>query len=191
MNAKLLASDGEKNRFLEGLYQCRCYLSLLLRACCPKREAAVLGAMLLGEKGLLDGEIKDMYQQNGIIHILAISGLHLSLLGMGFYKILERLRVPKVVNIILSIMWMYCYGMMTGMGVSVIRAFIMFSMKLAAGLLRRSYDLFTAMTTAALLILIRQPLYLFHSGFLFSLVRSAALVYFRRYQHIFRLSQNA
>lgn len=168
MNAKLLASDGEKDPFLESLYQCRCYLSLLLRACCPKREAAVLGAMLLGEKGLLDGEIKDMYQQNGIIHILAISGLHLSLLGMGFYKILERLRVPKVVNIMLAITWMYCYGMMTGMGVSIVRAFIMFSMKLVAGLLKRSYDLFTAMTTAALLILIRQPLYLFHSGFLFS-----------------------
>lgn len=168
MNAKLLASDGEKDVFLESLYQCRCYLSLLLRACCPKREAAVLGAMLLGEKGLLDEEMKEMYRQNGIIHILAISGLHLSLLGMGFYKLLERLRVPKMVNIILTIAWMYCYGMMTGMGVSVVRAFIMFSMKLAAGLLKRSYDLFTAMTTAALVILIGQPLYLFHSGFLFS-----------------------
>lgn len=168
MNAKLLADDGGKNTFLESLYQCRCYLSLLLRACCPEREATVFGAMLLGEKGLLDGEVKDMYQQNGIIHILAISGLHLSLLGMGFYKLLERLHVPKLVDIILTIAWMYCYGMMTGMGVSVVRAFIMFSMKLAAGLLKRSYDLFTAMTTAAILILISQPLYLFHSGFLFS-----------------------
>lgn len=168
MNAKLLASDGEKDAFREGLYQCRCYLSLLLRACCPEREAAVLGAMLLGEKGFLDEEIKGLYQQNGIVHILAISGLHLSLLGMGLYKILERLRAPKLINIILTIAWMYCYGTMTGMGVSVVRAFIMFSMKLAAGLFKRSYDLLTAMTTSALVILIGQPLYLFHSGFLFS-----------------------
>lgn len=168
MQAELLASDGEKDVFREGLYQCRCYLSLLLRACCPEREAGVLGAMLLGEKGLLDEEIKGLYQQNGIVHILAISGLHLSLLGMGFYRFLERLHAPKVVNIILTIGMMYCYGVMTGMGVSVVRAFIMFSLKLAAGLLKRSYDLFCAMTTAAFLVLVSQPLYLFHSGFLFS-----------------------
>lgn len=168
MQADLLAFDGEGNAFREGLYQCRCYLSLLLRACCPEREAAVLRAVLLGEKGLLDEEIKELYQQNGIVHILAISGLHLSLLGMGVYRFLRCLRMPKVVDIILTVALMYCYGVMTGMGVSIVRALVMFGMKLAAGLFRRSYDLFTAMMTAALLILVRQPLYLFHSGFLFS-----------------------
>lgn len=168
MQADLLAKDGAADAFREGLYQCRRYLSLLLRACCPEREAAVLGAMLLGEKGFLDEEIKGLYQQNGIVHILAISGLHLTLLGMGFYRILERLHAPKLVNIILTIVLMYCYGIMTGMGVSVVRALVMFSMKLFAGLIGRSYDLFCAMTTAALLILVQQPLSLFHSGFLFS-----------------------
>lgn len=168
LQADLLAADGAKDGFREGLYQCRCYLSLLLRAACPEKEASVLVAMLLGEKGLLDEEIKGLYQRNGIVHILAISGLHLSLLGMGFYGLLGRMRVPKTVNIILTIGLMYCYGVMTGMGVSVVRALIMFSMKLAAVLLKRSYDLFCAMTTAAILILVSRPLYLFHSGFLFS-----------------------
>lgn len=168
MQAVLQAEGGKGNAFREGLYQCRCYLSLLLRACCPEREAGVLGAMLLGEKGFLDEEIKGLYQRNGIVHILAISGLHLSLLGMGFYKAMNCLRVPKAVSIILTIVLMYSYGVMTGMGVSIVRAFIMFSMKLAAQLLGRSYDLFSAMMTAALFILVRQPLYLFHSGFLFS-----------------------
>lgn len=168
MQASLLGSDGVRDAFREGLYQCKSYLSLLLRACCPEREATVLGAMLLGEKGLLDEEIKGLYQQNGIVHILAISGLHLSLLGMGVYRFLQWIRMPKAVNIILTVALMYCYGVMTGMGVSVVRALVMFAMKLAAGLFRRSYDLFTAMMTAALLILGGQPLYLFHSGFLFS-----------------------
>lgn len=116
MQADLLAKDGAADAFREGLYQCRRYLSLLLRACCPEREAAVLGAMLLGEKGFLDEEIKGLYQQNGIVHILAISGLHLTLLGMEFYRILERLHAPRLVNIILTIALMYCYGIMTGMG---------------------------------------------------------------------------
>lgn len=168
MQASLLGSDGVRDDFREGLYQCKSYLSLLLRACCPEREAAVLGAMLLGEKGLLDEEIKGLYQQNGIVHILAISGLHLSLLGMGVYRFLQWVRAPKMVNIIFTVALMYSYGVMTGMGVSVVRALVMFAMKLTAGLFRRSYDLLTAMMTAALLILAGQPLYLFHSGFLFS-----------------------
>lgn len=168
MQAECLAQSGDYSGFREKLYLCRKHLSLLIQSCYPGEEASVMGAMLLGEKGTLDTEVKSLYQQNGIIHILAISGLHLSVLGMGFYNLLNRLRVPKVVNIIFSIALMYCYGVMTGMGVSVIRALVMFGLKLAAPLAGRTYDMLTAMTAAALLILVQQPLYLTHSGFLFS-----------------------
>lgn len=166
--ASCLAQSGDFSGFREGLYRCREYLSLLLGVCYPQKEASVMRAMLLGEKAMLDGEVKSLYRQNGIIHILAISGLHLSILGMGFHGMLRRMHVPKVVNIILTLALMYCYGVMTGMGISIVRAFVMFGMKLCADLCGRTYDLLTAMTTAALLILVRQPLYLTHSGFLFS-----------------------
>jgi len=168
MQAECLSESRDYSVLRERLYACREYLSLLLHACYPQEEASVMGAMLLGEKGTLDGRIKSLYQYNGIIHILAISGLHLSVLGMGFYKLLDRLRMPKVVNIILSIGLMYCYGTMTGMGVSIVRALVMFGLKLCAPLVGRTYDMLTAMTVAALLILVQQPLYLTHSGFLFS-----------------------
>ncbi len=168
MRVSCLAGSGEVSVFRESLYRIREYLSLLLDACYPEREASVMRAMLLGEKGMLDEEMESLYQQNGIIHILAISGLHLSILGMGFYKLLARLRAPKVVDIILSVALMYCYGTMTGMGVSIVRALVMFGLNLGASLVGRTYDLLTAMMTAALLILVQQPLYLTHSGFLFS-----------------------
>lgn len=168
MKAECLAQSSDFSVFREGLYQCRSYLSLLLHACCSEREADIMAALLLGEKGTLDEEIKSLYQKNGIIHILAISGLHLSLLGMGIYKIGKCLRLPKMVNITLSIALLYCYGSMVGMGVSIVRALIMFGMKLSAELFKRTYDMLTAMMTAALLILVQQPLYLTHSGFLFS-----------------------
>ena len=168
MKASCLAESSGFSAFRETLYRCREYLSLLLDACYPEKEASIMGAMLLGEKATLDEGIKSLYQQNGIIHILAISGLHLSILGMGFHKLLQRMYVPKPVNIILSLALMYCYGTMTGMGISIVRAFVMFGMKLCADLCGRTYDLLTAMTTAALLILVEQPLYLTQSGFLFS-----------------------
>ncbi len=168
MQAECLSESRNHSAFRERLYACRKYLSLLLHACYPEKEASVMGAMLLGERGTLDEEVKALYQYNGIIHILAVSGLHLSVLGMGLYRLLGRLRVPKLVNIILTIAWMYCYGVMTGMGVSILRAFVMFGIKLCAPLVGRTYDMLTAMTAAALLILVRQPLYITHSGFLFS-----------------------
>lgn len=168
MQADCLFQSRDYSWFRETLYGCREYLSLLLHACYPEEEASVMGAMLLGEKGLIDGEVKSLYQHNGIIHILAISGLHLSILGVGCYQFLARLRIPKAVDIILSVALMYCYGIMTGMGISVVRALVMFGMKLCAPLVGRTYDLLSAMTVAALLILVQQPLYLTHSGFLFS-----------------------
>ena len=52
----------------------------------PEKEAGVLSAMLTGERGLLDGELKTLYSDGGISHILSISALHVTLLGMGFFR---------------------------------------------------------------------------------------------------------
>ncbi|MDE5932790.1 MAG: ComEC/Rec2 family competence protein, partial [Lachnospiraceae bacterium] len=71
-------------------------------------------------------------------------------------------------NVILSIALMYCYGVMTGMSISAYRAIMMFGIHIAAGLFGRTYDMLTAMTIAAISVLLHQPLYLYHSGFLFS-----------------------
>lgn len=164
----LLAKSGGYSMFRETMYQLREYLSLLLDACYNEEDASVMKAMLLGEKGMLDAEVKELYRASGIIHILAISGLHLSIIGMGCHKLLRRIRLPYVVDIILCSGLMYCYGTMTGMGTSMLRAYVMFVMHLLAGLFGRTYDLLTAMTVSALIILLQQPLYLQHSGFLFS-----------------------
>ena len=87
---------------------------------------------------------------------------------MGLYKLLHKCYVPKVVNVSISIAFMCGYGMMTGMGVSLRRALIMFAIHLGSFLCGRTYDMLTAMTVAAVTILLTQPWYLTHSGFLFS-----------------------
>ena len=168
MECRCLAQSASYSVFREELFQIREYLSLLTDACFDAEDASVMKAMLLGDKGTLSSDIKQLYQQNGIIHILAISGLHLSVIGMGCYRILKKLWVPKAVDIIFTIAVMYCYGTMTGMGISMLRAYIMFGIHLFAELIGRTYDLLTAVTVAALVALVQQPLYIQHSGFLFS-----------------------
>ena len=167
-NAVILKETQSYDRFREGLYKIRCYFSALLDACYGEKDASVMKAILLGEKSGLDEDIKMLYQLNGVIHILSISGLHISMIGMGLYKILHKCRCPMILNILFSIAFMYCYGVMTGMSISAVRAIMMFGFHIAAGLFGRTYDMLTAMAVSAITVLFRQPLYLYHSGFLFS-----------------------
>ncbi len=168
MHCSLVYESGAYDVFRDGMYRVREYLSLLADTCFEEKDASVVKAMLLGEKGTLDAGVKELYRQNGISHILAISGLHLSVLGMFCYRLLKKLRLPKAVYIPVTIGLMYCYGTMTGMGISMLRAYIMFGLRLCAELVGRTYDMLTAVTVAALVALIQQPLYVGYSGFLFS-----------------------
>ena len=152
----------------EGLYQLRRKAGSKMDALLPEQEASVMKTMLLGEKGILDEEIKGLYQRNGIAHILAISGLHISMIGMGLYQLLRRAGLKIRLSAILASMVIVLYGMMTGFAVSAIRAIAMFLLQMLAQILGRTYDRITALAVAAVLVLVEQPLYLFHSGFQFS-----------------------
>ena len=131
-----------------------------------QRYAGVLKAMLLGDKGWLDPQTKNLYQGAGIIAILTISGLHISILGAGLFKTLTRLRIPVPAAALLSLCLIFLYGRMTGMTSSAVRAIIMFAMNLTARLVHRTYDLLTAVSVASILLLAEQPLYILSSGFL-------------------------
>lgn len=155
-------------KIAEGLYQLRRKAGSKVDALLPEQEASVMKTMLLGEKGILDEEIKDLYQRNGIAHILAISGLHISMIGMGLYQLLRRAGLKIKLSAILASMIIVLYGMMTGFAVSAIRAIAMFLLQMLAQILGRTYDRITALAVAAVLVLVEQPLYLFHSGFQFS-----------------------
>ncbi|MDO4285730.1 MAG: DNA internalization-related competence protein ComEC/Rec2 [Eubacteriales bacterium] len=167
-NASVLSVSATSDPLASLLYLCKRRLGVVLDSCLPAREASVMKAMLLGEKGLLDPSTKELYQENGIIHILAISGLHVSLLGMGLYRLLRRLRLPLPPSAALCILLILLYGKMTGLGPSSFRAVFMFLLHMMALLLGRTYDLLTAASLAGVLLLADQPLYLWHSGFLFS-----------------------
>lgn len=164
----ILAASASADPLAEHLYYIKRYFASVLDLCCHDEDAQVLKAMLLGEKGLIDTETKDLYQGSGIVHILSISGLHVSLLAMGLFGILRKCRVPRPVSSVISVVVLLLYGKMTGMGASTFRASVMFLMYMTAKQLHRTYDLLTGAAVAAILLILQQPLYLLHSGFLFS-----------------------
>lgn len=134
----------------------------------PEKEAGILTAMVLGEKYMLEDEIKDLYQENGISHILAISGLHISMIGAAVYIFLRKIRLGLYASTVLSMAFIYCYGVLTNFSVSTNRAVVMYSVMLAANLLGKTFDLLSALSLSAFIILIQNPMQIFHAGFLLS-----------------------
>lgn len=131
----------------------------------PEKEAGILTAMLWGDKSGLEEEVKELYRNGGILHILSISGLHVSLIGMAVYKLLRKCIGKYVPSALSGFVILFLYGMITGFGVSTVRAVIMFGVMLGAEVLGRTYDMLSAISFAAILILLKEPLYLYHSGF--------------------------
>ncbi len=130
-----------------------------------KEGAPVFQAMVLGDRSQLLEETKDQYQMGGIVHILAISGLHISLLGMGLFQLLNKTGMGLVPAGLLSLTLLFLYGMMTGGSVSAMRAVTMFLLSVGARLLGRCYDMVTALALSAIFLLLDAPANLLGSSF--------------------------
>ena len=133
-----------------------------------EKKAGTLIAMHLGEKYLLEEEIKLLYQENGISHILAISGLHISLIGMGAFGLLQKCRLPLPPAVFLTLVLVCSYGELTNFGVSTGRAVIMMGVMLMAPILGKSYDMISGTAFSAMVILMLNPLQIRSAGFLLS-----------------------
>ena len=134
----------------------------------PEKEASVMQTLLLGEKEELDAEVKALYQRNGIAHILSISGLHITLLGMGCYRLLKRLGAPVRVAAAGGAMTLLLYGMMVGMSVSASRAIGMYLLQMLGIFVGRTYDMLTGVGLLAALLVLQQSERLGDVSFLMS-----------------------
>ena len=152
----------------QGLFVIRKKLAHSLDALLSEEDSGVLKAMLLGDKSGMTEEIKGLYQRTGIAHIIAVSGLHISLWGMAICRLLKRLRIPLALANFISFLFVVLYGMMTGSQASAIRSVIMFSLYLLAPVVNRTYDMLTAMMLSVAVLLMFRPAYVFYSGFLLS-----------------------
>lgn len=146
----------------------------------PRRQAGILAAMLIGDKGEMEEEDRNEWRIGGISHMLVISGLHLSILGLFLWKLLKKCRLPDRVAAGETLLLLFAYSVLTGFAVSTIRAFVMFGLVLGARLTGRTYDPPTAAAAAALLILLDNPYYLFDAGFELSFAAVGICFLFRR-----------
>ncbi len=133
----------------------------------PQKESGIMKAMIIGDKSGLDEDTKDLFKQAGIYHILAVSGLHVSLLAVFLDGILSRFLNNRRAGIVLMLFLVF-YCILTGCGVATVRAVIMYCIGVFGRILYKDTDSITSTSFAALCILLFQPLYLWDVGFQYS-----------------------
>ena len=153
----------------ELLYRFRKWMRKGICAAAEEDDQGILCAMVLGDRSLLTDDLRMMYQTNGISHILAISGLHISVLGMTLFRLLRRIRKIHIyLCCLISGSVVAGFVVMSGMSVSAVRAMIMFFFYLGAACFGRKYDTVTALFFSAVFQLLFQPLAIMQTGFLLS-----------------------
>lgn len=168
--------DDDYNKIMNKLLVIKGVLKRSLYSISKEKDASVFTAMLLGDREL-DEATNNLYKDNGISHILSISGLHISIIGLGAYKLLRR-RFLFPFSCISGALIMIAYGLMVGGAVSIIRAITMFILKLISELFGRTYDITSSLGVAGLIILLLNPFFLLNIGFLLSFLAIMAIALF-------------
>lgn len=164
----LVIRDMKKNRYKEGLRQINQNIQEVYNSILPPKESGIIIAMTLGDKTGMDKKIKRLYQQVGISHLIAISGLHLAIIGMGLFNILRRFGVSYVLAGMVAIGFILSYGILTGLNGACLRAIIMMIVSIVGSIIGRSYDMLTAMSLAGIIMVMFNGYKLTDPGFLLS-----------------------
>ena len=163
----------------ECLWQLRRHLAESFLEVYGEENGALLAAMLLGERTFLSEETQSLYKAAGALHVIAVSGLHISLLGLGLYRLLRRIFASQAPAAVISVLCMAAYVFLVGNPPSAVRAFIMFAMGLLAGYWKRTLDTPTALSLSAAIILMGNPFYIGQSSFLLSFLAILAISVFQ------------
>lgn len=177
-NLTLLEKHGRKSFWREGLFALKLRLKEVYAATMEPLACGVMTAMVTGDRTLLDEETKRLYQTAGLSHVMAISGLHISIIGMTLYRFLRKRGCTFGTAGIIAGICLYGYGTMAGMGTSIQRSAGMFGLLLLAQASGKSYDSLNALGLMGLILLWRNPYLLWDAGFQFSFAAIVGVVWF-------------
>ncbi|MGN0266935.1 MAG: ComEC/Rec2 family competence protein [Lachnospiraceae bacterium] len=163
---QMVSFYGRKSFFLLTLYEWKQKIRDKFHEIASEEDAGVLICLVTGEKSELPKRWKELFMEGGIIHLLTISGLHISILGMGVFRILRETVLGLAGGSLLAGGITVVFCLMTGSGTSTVRAVICFLLFLLAEFTGKTYDFLTGIALAGILILADHPLMLFQSGFL-------------------------
>ncbi|KYP14793.1 ComEC/Rec2 family competence protein [Flavihumibacter sp. CACIAM 22H1] len=140
-------------------------------------------ALLIGYREELDDDLLNTYSQTGVIHVIAVSGMHLGLIFLLLQKVLvfPETRFPafKWIKFLLVICLTWFFAAITGSAGSIIRAATMFSFILFAKLIRKPVVILQSISLTAFLLLLLNPYWIWDTGFLLSFAALISIVLYQ------------
>lgn len=151
--------------------------------------ANVIKALLLGQRQDMDKEVNDNYTNAGVVHILAISGLHISILFYLLSMVLKPLdylsHKTRLLKLIGIITFLWGFAILSGLSASVVRSVLMFSFVSVGLYFNRNANIYNSIAVSMLFLLAVQPNFLFDVGFQLSHIAVFAIVWTQPlYKHI-------
>lgn len=158
------------------LWQVKQNLQLVNNRCLSAQQAALLNGILLGSRAQIDAELNLGFQQTGLAHLLAVSGLNVALLLAPCLAVLHWLGVSRRGQLLVSLPLLLLYCLLTGLSAPVVRASLMTAILLGARASHRPADWPSALSAAAWLILLIWPQALVDPGFLLTVAATWGLL---------------
>ncbi|MBK8522051.1 MAG: ComEC family competence protein [Chitinophagaceae bacterium] len=184
-----LLNDSSKNGFRQLIFSAREYVLGVLRKSIHsgpdsyRDELGIAEALLIGYTNDLDKDLVQAYSNTGVVHIIAISGMHLALIYVllvwvfGKIPFINRSKWLQLV-LILSCLWLF--SILTGASPSVLRAAVMFSFIAVGKTWFKQASIYNSLAASAFLLLCYNPYYLWAVGFQLSYLAVLGIVIFQK-----------
>ena len=157
------------------------------------RTKSILNALLLGQKQQIDSETLNDYKNAGVVHILAISGLHIGIIYTFFnliFGFLNRVKHGKTIKLVVILLLLWTFALISGMSASITRSVTMFSLIAFGTFLNRKNFMFNAIAASCLLLLVYNPHFIFDVGFQLSYAAVLSILLFQPFYQRFYYSKN-
>jgi competence protein ComEC len=179
---RVLQDAGGFDRWIAGL---RSHVDRTLDRYVPSVESrSVLRALVLGDRSSIDPVLQESFVATGLVHLLAVSGLHVMIVGLVLFRLVGPLLlrtgmpwpVAEALRVAFTLAVLGLYALLAGLPTSVVRAIIMTAFLLVGPVLRRGTNSLNSLGSACLVILWLHPHSLFEAGFQLSVSAVAGII---------------
>ena len=162
------------DKLRQKIYEIKIIINSQIQKIFNEKDAGLFSAMVTGDKSTIDKEQRKQFSDNGIAHILAISGLHLSILGVALFELLRK-KLSVNVSASLVTIFIVLYGIFIDASAASLRAITMLFVRFLSLSIGRTYDSKNSLYIIAFIFLMLRPYLIFNAGFQFSYVAIFAL----------------
>ncbi|HVX49625.1 MAG TPA: ComEC/Rec2 family competence protein [Chitinophagaceae bacterium] len=175
------------NNMQKMLYHVRDSTIAFLQKTIPgEKEQAVAEALLIGYRDHLDPDLVQAYTNTGVVHIIAISGLHLAMiyaLLIGLFRLFPSNKFNGIIQPVVVLLVLWLFSFLAGGVPSITRAAVMFSFLVIGKALNKRTYMYNTLAASAFCLLLYNPFYLWDAGFMLSYSAVVSIVLFYKAVH--------